>query len=501
MPILPMTVTAVVVAAGGLLAASLVLTDQQVVLTPSPTTQPGQPVVELGLSTPPGLSPAAILPPLGAETDTSSGENGDGKTSDGKTSDDKASADDTVEGAIDTDPKTLYVSPEIGDDTNDGQTLETPWRSLQKSLDQLQPGQTLFLMDGSYAGPHVENPAHFVVRVDGTPEAWIRVAAAPGHHPVLRPDNGNGLVVKDADYIEVAGLTVEGDGFGPDNSYGWGLLVRNSHHVRFVGNTVSDMPVGGISSVESANLAFVANTVHDNSFWGTEQGSGISIWHSRDHGFGSDDDGYHDRVIGNVTYRNENKVYSRWNTEENIITDGNGIIIDESREFDYSGRTLVANNVAFDNGGRGIVVTAAQHVDVLHNTTYLNGRTTELTSAPTEMGTTRSNDVRFLNNLAVSRPGTEDFRVSDGTGIISGGNIFITDNPAGMATELDLVTPRQPRLAAPDLDPDLADFRPLPGSPAVDGGVPLPGLRLLFDFTMGTRSDPNPDVGAFELPD
>ncbi len=249
----------------------------------------------------------------------------------------------------DTDPLTFYVDAVLGDDANDGQTAEAAFRSLQSALDRLQPGNTLFVMGGTYAELQEPGNAHYVVSASGTAEAWIRIAAAPGpHQPVIVASDGNGISIR-GNYVEISGLEIRGQGFSAENSYGWGMLIRNSHHVRLADNLVSGMAVGGISSVESANLEITGNEIFDNSFWGTEQGSGISIWHSVDAGFGPGSDGYHDRVIGNVLYRNENKVFSRWR-ENDVMTDGNGIIIDETDETGYTGRTLIANNVVFDNG-------------------------------------------------------------------------------------------------------------------------------------------------------
>ena len=138
--------------------------------------------------------------------------------------------------------------------------------------------------------------------------------------------------------------------------------------------TTTSLMEARITSVESSNLEILHNEVFDNSFWGAEQGSGISFWRSVDAGVGPDADGYHDRIVGNIVYRNENKVFSQWRDGE-VITDGNGIILDTSDDEGYTGRTLVANNVVFDNGGRGILVFGASRVDIVSNTTYRNGRT------------------------------------------------------------------------------------------------------------------------------
>ena len=42
-----------------------------------------------------------------------------------------------------------YVSPN-GDDTNDGLSDQTPFETMQKGINQLSAGDTLFVMNGIY---------------------------------------------------------------------------------------------------------------------------------------------------------------------------------------------------------------------------------------------------------------------------------------------------------------------------------------------------------------
>ena len=467
-------VAVTVIVALSLVAASCGLGGQEI-STPetSTTTRPGDTVVLVTTSAVPG-SPAP------------------------RSDQDRSGASSrTLSSAPDDDPTTFYVSAEVGNDGNDGQTAEAPWHSLQLGLDRMQPGQTLFVMNGEYSEQKEPTIAHYVMEVDGAPDAWIRLAPASGHNPVFAATSGNALSIR-ANYIEVVGFTVRGRGYGVDNAYGWGMVIRGAHHVRLVGNTVSGMPVGGLTAIESSNVEIIGNEVFENSFWGTEQGSGISIWHSIDHGLGPADDGYHDRVIGNIIYRNENKVFSRWEPDENVISDGNGIIIDESKDTGYEGRTLVANNVAFDNGGRGILVTKASRVDVMFNTTYHNGRTEILQSGPVELAASRSDDVRFLNNLTWSRPGVPGIKVTWANDIVLGGNVFVTDSPSGVETDLDLVMEGDPGLVSPGIDREMVDFRPRPGSIVIDRAIDV-DPKLTFDANGRQRPLVGLDVGAFEL--
>lgn len=398
--------------------------------------------------------------------------------------------------SVDTDPDVLWVDPAGGDDANDGQTSATAWASLQRAMDALQPGQTLQLMSGEYRELLEEGYAHYILDNGGTEEAWVTITSAPGEQPVLVPTGGNGLVIR-ADYVEISGLDIVGEGFSADNPYGWGLLVHESHHVRVKGNRISQMPVGGIGTIGASNVEILYNEVYENSYWGTEQGSGISVWHAADRGFGPAVDGYHDAIVGNVVYRNENKVYSRFVNGQNVITDGNGIIIDQTDETGYTGRLLIANNVIFDNGGRAVIVNESSRVDVIHNTTYGNGRTEELLGGKTELAAARSSDVQFLNNLAWSLPGAESMRMTDVKDVTMGGNVFVTDIHTGPDTDLDLVIDTDPGLVNPGIDPVLSDFKPLATSIVVGRAIPT-APHVPFDAALATRPVSGGAVGAFE---
>ncbi len=394
-------------------------------------------------------------------------------------------------------PNAVFVSGALGDDNNDGLSLDNPIRSLQAALDGVQPGETVYLMDGTYSDLLEPGNAHYVVRNGGTPDAWVTVENAPGHSPLIIASDGNGLEVQ-ADYVEVAGLTVRGEGYD-ETADPWGnaLLVRNSNHVRFVGNTLSNMPTSGISAVESSNLAILNNEIFENAFWSSVQGSGISLWHSSTNGEPPDPDGYHDRILGNRIYRNENKVKSRWR-DFSVITDGNGIIIDEGRDTSYTGRVLVANNVVFDNGGRAIMVFKANNVDVMFNTTYNNVRTDALDGGRGELVAGQATNVRFLNNLVWPSPDLAGLIVRDADNVETEGNLVITSGEPGDVSGQDVVQAADPGLRNPSVDDKQADFRPLSTSSAIGKATDVSPL-LTYDYNGLDRDPADATVGAHSV--
>lgn len=369
----------------------------------------------------------------------------------------------------------VYVNPGGGNDGNDGSSPDTAKRSLQDVLRHVQPGQQVLLMNGEYRDLASAGEVHYWMKKSGQADNWIKIGAAPGHSPVIKATRGTGLLI-DGDYVEVSGLTVQGSGFNTSNSWGVGIAIADSHHVNVLGNRVSGMPQSGISVTKSSNFRVLNNVVYENSFWHDSNGSGINIVHQRNHGFGPTAGPYHDLIMGNRTYRNENKVPSRWQNHQKI-TDGNGIIVDMNNEMGYSGRTLIANNLSFDNGGRGINVWASSNVDVMFNTTYHNVRTTDVIGGGSEIGFGRGSNIRVTNNVVWARSGKPgiDFSETDGTSY-SRDNVSVT----GVApkSQNDTVIDHNPGLRNPSTSEYGADFRPTAGSlldgrvGSVDGMVP-----------------------------
>ena len=389
----------------------------------------------------------------------------------------------------------IYVDPRNGNAANDGTSESKALKSLQNALRRVQPGQTVYLMSGEYRETKTPGSLHYFIKSSGRADNWIRITKAPGHNPVIVANSGTGLLIE-ANYIEVSGLTVRGEGFS-SGDWGVGISIGRSHHVRILNSRISGMPVSGIGANESSNVHLINNVVYENSFWSPNNGSGISFFHQRNHGQGADYGQYHDVVIGNRVFRNENKVNSKFQAEKGIQikTDGNGIIIDSNKTSGYSGRTLIANNLAYDNGGRGIIAYDSNRIDILFNTTYHNVRTQDLIGEGAELTASKVNDVRIEHNIAWARPGKRALSYSTATNSSTNGNVLVTDNSASVAFGNDTVLTGNPGLRNPSTNAGSADFRPssgggLIGKAAATGTVPRD--------IVGTSRSGSVEPGAFE---
>ncbi len=397
----------------------------------------------------------------------------------------------------DVDLEARYVDPVDGDDGREGTSPDLAWRSLATALTRVEPGQTLFLMDGEYT-EQADATSHYHLTRSGTADDWIRIAAMPDHRPILVATEATALTVE-GNYIEVAGLRVEGRGFSADGPPAVGLAVENAHHVQLMGNQVSGMPQAGIAAVGSSKLWIEGNEVFDNGQLG-RSGGGIVILEPTDHGQEPAVDGFHDRIVANIVYGNERRAGAE------PAQTGNGILIDHGGSPSV-GRTLIANNLLVDNAGPGVQVSQATFVDIVHNTFFQNGRTADggVEAAPfrTELSFVDVGQVLVLNNLAWTRPGQPGLQTTGPGEITRAGNLFVEveDGAGGLVSGAgpdDVSTAVPPPLINPSIDVAGADFRPQPGAARL--GDPKAGpVRVDRDADGNRRpAASETDAGAYQ---
>jgi hypothetical protein len=398
---------------------------------------------------------------------------------------------------------TYYVSPS-GSDDNAGTSPGSPLRTLQKAADRTLPGDTVSIMGGTY-NEAAEGRSLLLITRSGTAAQPITYQAYPGSKPVLHPvTSWDGINVVGASYIKVTGLEIAGNAprltldaaehhaLSDDARYNTNCLtVRRDkqggpipHDVEITGNDFHGCPGGGISAIDADGVTIRDNRVHENSWFTHYATSGISVLRALDASPG-DRQSYKIRITGNTVYGNQTKV--KW-SQCDCYSDGNGIIIDTNKEKpagtgdDYQGRTLVADNVVFDNGGSGIHAFKSQHVDIVNNTAYENSASPHLKYA--NVFGAQSRDVRILNNIAVARPGLPVNSNSQNQDVTYDYNLYFNGTAPQTTGPHDLVA--DPKFLNPTTDPTAADFRLRPGSPALDTGTPFAAVPR--DITGATRT-------------
>lgn len=189
---------------------------------------------------------------------------------------------------------TFYVAPN-GRDSAPG-TRARPWRTVQKALRTLRPGQRALVRRGTYAQDHVVERA-------GTASAPITIAAYPGERPILRAGSSSGdtypiRITSGAAYVRVRGFVIErARGTSSTNVY----FEGRAHHVELSRNEIRFSQDQGIFVEASArNIHIIGNRIHDNGrghVSGQHQSHGIyiegrdhlvanNVVHDHPHGFG-----------------------------------------------------------------------------------------------------------------------------------------------------------------------------------------------------------------------
>lgn len=374
--------------------------------------------------------------------------------------------------------KVIYVA-KTGSATGNG-TKNAPFATIPQALEQVQPGDTVEVGAGEYI-----EPKGVSFKKSGRPNAWIHLRAAAGKRPKLVTSGWSGIEFRGGiSYVEVEGFElqwVENPEVTKENGapiHGSGIApMYGSHHIRILNNIVHGYGTGGIVSLDCDYLHIEGNTVYNTAKTSPYGGSAISLCRA----FNFDEKpGYHNVVRGNICYDNELKVVVLETSGGNgrTLTDGNGIIIDvfnrsrknpliphqQDREGPleaYRHRTLVENNLLFDNGGRGIHAFRSSRVDILNNTTYLNQKSADINAG--ELTAIESNEVVLANNISYGQKAKRINNQDGSTKVIWLNNLLAGSDDALLH---DGLLQADPQFVAPALNANPEGFRLQATSPA-----------------------------------
>jgi Right handed beta helix region len=409
----------------------------------------------------------------------------------------------------------LHVA-EKGDDSNDGLSAASAFRSLAKAASVVQPGDTVLIGDGVYTdADRPGGPGVVTISASGRPDAWITWKPRPGAKPEIRPVAGWAGITITGSYHILDGLTVIGANDSitlhearedaknakPTARFNTnGIFVNGRprdpgskpHHIIIRNCSVSKCPGGGITVIEADHVTIEDNLVFENAWFMRFGGSGITFLNNWAH---DEAPGYHVVIQRNKVW--DNKTLVPWE-KVGKLSDGNGILLDttnpESGALNpnadaavtsaavavnpakpvrplWTARALIANNLSAFNGGSGIHTFQTRHVDIINNTTYWNGQTV----AYQEVFANRSHDVVILNNIIVPRPGGQVTSNNKNTDVIWDYNLYpIDQHTTAHARDVvtgpnDLVT--DPLFKKVHADLSKADFTLRKGSPAIGSGT------------------------------
>ncbi len=318
-------------------------------------------------------------------------------------------------------------------------------------------------------------------------------------------------------YLEVRGLHIHGLGDTINKTHPELLNIASSltngngisgggsneivvpHHLRFADNFIEYCGGGGVGTGDCDWVTIENNTVRNNCWWTIYATSGAGLLGTRN--FDKADNIYKCLIRNNVV--SGNICFEKWKAVGRY-SDGNGIIIDTTyvpnKGQAYIGRTLIQNNLSFNNGGSGIHAFRARRVDIVNNTAYYNGAKPELRWG--QIFVQLSDDMSMVNNIMVSRPDQPINSVGTGgddqnsTNVVRSNNVYF----GGLLPKLtgpNAVT-ADPQFVNASTDPATADFHLKSGSPALKSGTPG-ALVPLLDLDGKPRPTTSaPDRGAYQ---
>ncbi|RYC70965.1 right-handed parallel beta-helix repeat-containing protein [Spirosoma sordidisoli] len=390
--------------------------------------------------------------------------------------------------------RSYYVSEATGSDANLGTSINAPLKTITAGQALATPGDTVFIMNGSYI------PATTIQLLkSGTEGKYITYKAYPGHAPkfIFSGSIWNAVSINGS-YLVLEGIEFQGNNqnltyadalasyndkqAGGTNNDRYATYNMNGisiggprtdskfpHHVVIRNCKIHDFPGGGLSAIQTDYITFDGNTVYNNAWYMMYGGSGISILTP----FDSDaNTGYKNIVRNNICYNNKTTIPWIGLTPARL-SDGNGIIIDvnlrpynsTATDKPYKGRTLVENNVSFNNGGSGIHAFDAAHIDIINNTTYNNA---QIMVDYADLYANTCNDVRIMNNVVYAKPGGKCNSNNKNTNVIYDYNIYFGGTTAVKGSNDKVMDPQFINLST---NAAVANFSLAGGSPAINAGT------------------------------
>ncbi|MBA9036734.1 choice-of-anchor Q domain-containing protein [Rhizobium leguminosarum] len=392
---------------------------------------------------------------------------------------------------------TTYYVATTGSDSGNGSTT-SPFRTISEAMSaNLRPGDEVVVKAGTYN-------ESINIDKDGSAAGDITLRSEVPGAALIRPPAGSytGISVN-ANYVTIDGFDIKGGN-------GDGIEANNVHHVSILNNKVHDSGESGIQFNYSDFVKIVGNETYNNASSGWF--SGISIYENRNITGDTSTTGYRNIVQNNISHDNVTKTGAH--------TDGNGIIIDDfqSTQTDghpnYTFKTLVDNNLVYENGGKGIQVAWSDSVTVQNNTAYHNNQD------PLNDGTWRgelsnaqSSNNTWINNIAVADPSVNKNNTAvDNTsyGGYTNANVVWANNDtyngtagqASVRTDGGNAMPSTANGNKLGVDPHFAgaasdNFHLASGSAAIDGGTAKYGVGSV-DLDGHARVVGTVDMGAYE---
>jgi parallel beta-helix repeat protein len=384
-------------------------------------------------------------------------------------------------------PTVFYVSTS-GNDGNPG-TQSAPFKTLNKGVSVLKPGNTLLVMPGTYP----ESLYNVIPSGSGATAQVVIKAADPNNRPILKPTSGMRVLQlefagsKPLQYVTIDGFVIDGANVISDAV----KITTGANHITLMNSEVRNAPNNGIITTNNASQynTFLNLDVHHNGYKFNGHGFYISssnnvIERSKAHdnsawGIHVYADSY--TISNNTVHRNEAYNNGR------VLTRGVGIGL-------YSGNNHVAcDNIVWGNPGGGIAVNyGASANKVYHNTVYKNGSNPGITIGQNASGT------QVINNVVTSNGGHGIWHLSTANGTQITKNLVYGNGGSNVKDDTGKAAISGTVTADPQYqDPVACNLRVKATSPAIDAGSTLTAVAEDADGIRRPQGAAH-DIGAFE---
>jgi hypothetical protein len=299
---------------------------------------------------------------------------------------------------------TYYVSP-AGSDAASGTSKATAWATLQHANDILAqagsaPGTCIIAAPGTY-------PHGVLIDVGGnaaTPTGYLAYRCAVMDQCIVTDvaaGGANGSFAWNTSRQPMTGSYVFIDGFvlraASKTIFGQGVQLWDGndtvpdapfsvHHIWITNSIISGYGQAGINMNDGEYFFAIHNTVYGNANAGcSAQGSGIAFvvlkaapayvrtLTDADNPVAGRIGAFNNAIMWNVVYNNATTACGT--ASDPYDTDGNDIILDTLNNAGgigpvYPGSVLVAFNITYNAGGRGIHIFRSENVTVANNSCY-----------------------------------------------------------------------------------------------------------------------------------
>jgi parallel beta-helix repeat protein len=295
---------------------------------------------------------------------------------------------------------TFYVS-NLGNDTLDG-SIGAPWATLQRAAEVVNPGDTVIVRAGTYAGFDLDRDGTAVGRIIFSAEPGVLIDARNARTP-------DGINLEGADFVTIEGFTVRGiERAGIRSVVNQGAIIRN--------NVCDQNGRWGIFTGFSENVLIENNQCSRSA---TEHG--IYVSNSADN----------PTIRGNIV--SENFAAGIHMNGDIFAGDGDGII---------SG-AVVENNVVFDNGaggGSGINCDGVQN-SVFRNNLLYDNHASGIALYRIDGGGGSTGNVVINNTVVQAADARWAVNLADGsTGNVILNNILFNAQPIRGSVSVDLAS-------------------------------------------------------------